>query len=377
MKTALEVIKILEQAGHEAYMVGGAVRDYLLGKIPHDIDVTTSAAPHEVKRHFSKTVDTGIQHGTVLVLLSGEGIEVTTFRTEGAYTDNRRPDAVEFVKSLPEDLKRRDFTINAMAMTKNLEIIDPFGGQEDLKRKLIRAVGEPDQRFKEDALRMLRAVRFSSQLNFNIDEKTLASIKRQAHLIEAIAMERIKIEIDKIMANSHTQKSMKYLKISGLTKHLPAGCLFEAGWEDYIPEENPAKGWVYMLYQQDKEFADVRPYKFSNEEKKLMEGALQAARTKEWDVWTFYTHTEEQLKIASAVRGMNVDIRREKGRLPIRSKADIQASGRDLINWSGSKQGPWLKKWIEKMEKEIVFGRLRNNKELIKDWFIHEYNRHT
>lgn len=377
MKTALQVINILEQAGYEAYLVGGAVRDYLLGKTPHDIDVTTSAAPLEIKACFSKTIDTGIQHGTVLVLLNGEGIEVTTFRTESAYSDNRRPDAVEFVKSLPEDLKRRDFTINAMAMTKDLEVIDPFGGQEDLKRKLIRAVGEPERRFAEDALRMLRAVRFSSQLNFTIDEETLMSIKRQAHLITSVAMERIKIEIDKIMANPHTQRSMDYLKSAALTEHLPGGYLFETKWDSYISEGNPLKGWVHMLFQQNKEFADIRTYKFSNEEKRQIEGALRAARTAVWDKWTYYSYNEAQLKIAAAVRGISVDVEEEKARLPIRTKSDIQASGRDLIEWSGSKQGPWLKTWIEKIEKEIVYGRLQNDKELIKGWFVHEYNRHA
>ncbi|RNF40485.1 CCA tRNA nucleotidyltransferase [Planococcus salinus] len=374
MKTALKVIGILEKAGYEAYMVGGAVRDYLLGKSPQDIDVTTSASPQEVKSCFSKTIDTGIQHGTVLVLLDGEGIEVTTFRTESGYSDNRRPDAVEFVKSLPEDLKRRDFTINAMAMTKELKVIDFFGGQEDLKRKLIRAVGEPDRRFSEDALRMLRAVRFSSQLNFMIDEKTLASIKRQARLIRSIAVERIKTEIDKIMVNPHTQRSMEYLKTTTLTKHLPAGYLFEVPWEKYIAEGNSVKGWVYMLYHLEKEFADIRAYKFSNDEKRLIEGALRAARADFWDAWTYYVYTEEQLQIASALREMTVNIPLEKRRLPIHSKTDIQATGRDLMDWSASRQGPWLKKWIEKMEKEIVYGRLQNDKEQIKDWFINEYN---
>lgn len=141
-------------------MVGGAVRDFLLGKTPHDIDVASSASPQQVKSLFKRTVDTGIEHGTVLVLVDGEGIEVTTFRTEGSYSDNRRPDSVEFVQSLDEDLKRRDFTINAMAMTETLEIIDPFGGKDDLHNRLIRAVGDPDARFQEDALRMLRGCVF-------------------------------------------------------------------------------------------------------------------------------------------------------------------------------------------------------------------------
>ena len=143
MIRAKYIIKRLKEAGFEAYMVGGAVRDHLRGAVPHDIDVATSAAPEQVKALFERSIDTGIEHGTVMILIEGQGTEVTTFRTESGYTDNRRPDKVEFVNSLHEDLMRRDFTINSMAMTEQMDIIDPFGGREDLKAGLIRAVGVP------------------------------------------------------------------------------------------------------------------------------------------------------------------------------------------------------------------------------------------
>ncbi|MBZ5202254.1 CCA tRNA nucleotidyltransferase [Planomicrobium chinense] len=374
MKTALKVIEMLEQNGFEAYIVGGAVRDLLLGKTPHDIDVATNAAPWQVKSFFSRTIDTGIDHGTVLVMLDGEGIEVTTFRTEGTYSDKRRPDTVEFVQSLEEDLKRRDFTVNAMALDKTQAVIDPFGGRTDLEKRLIRAVGNPDERFQEDALRMLRAIRFSGQLDFQIDGETLRSIQQQAEGIRSIAVERLKNEIDKIMVQGHTARSMGYLQKSGLSRKLPAGALFETDWSLYEPTGLPAGGWAYMLYREKAEFQDIHAYKFSNEERKLIEQSLKAAGLAEWDDWTYYQFSAEQLEIAAMLAGKKVDIASRKAALSIGTKSDIAANGADLMEWSGKKQGPWLKKWIEALEQNIVFGKLENDKESIKDWFLNEYH---
>ncbi len=374
MKTAAKVIQVLEDAGFEAYIVGGAVRDYLLGKVPHDMDVASNAYPEEVKKLFSRTVDIGIEHGTVLVLMEGEGIEVTTFRTESEYTDLRRPDKVEFVQSLDEDLKRRDFTINAMAMDKNLSIIDPFGGQHDLLKHVICAVGEPGERFQEDALRMLRAVRFSGQLNFSIEEGTLEAIRIHAPLIRAVAVERLKNELDKILLNPRTQWSMDYLKKSGLAEHLPAGELLSMDWSGYEQKDQAAFGWAYMLYTQQKEFHEIKGYKFSNGEKRLIERALEAAQLTEWDDWTIYCFEAKELEIACYLNGMDVDIASRKERLPIKTKRDLAVNGIDLMQWSGQKQGAWLRKWIEKMERYVLYGKLDNDNETIKDWFLNEYN---
>ena len=168
---AMPVLQRLEDAGFEAYFVGGSVRDVLLDRHVHDIDITTSAYPEEVKELFEKSIDTGIKHGTVTVLYEGESYEITTFRTESGYQDFRRPDHVTFVQNLDEDLKRRDFTINALAMDIRGQIIDPFNGVEDLKKRVIRAVGNPETRFHEDGRRMMRAVRFMSQLEFKLERK--------------------------------------------------------------------------------------------------------------------------------------------------------------------------------------------------------------
>lgn len=376
MNRAIRVIRVLEEAGFTAFMVGGAVRDFLLGKIPHDIDVATSAAPDQVKALFKRTVDTGIVHGTVLVLLDGEGIEVTTYRTEGGYTDSRRPDSVEFVQSIQEDLKRRDFTINAMAMDENLQIIDPYGGRVDLQKKIIRAVGEPVERFGEDALRMLRAVRFAGQLDFGIDAATLMAIRAQAPSISRIAVERLKNELDKIMASTNIERSMTYLQQSGLTEFLPSGDLFEADWSAFRPSDQSVNGWIYMLYKQQKDFEDIRAYRFSNEDKQFIKQTLEAARAEPWDSWTHYSFTERQLRLAAELKGMDANPILNKNSLPIASKADMAVNGLDLISWSGEERGPWLKSWLDKIERELVFGRLKNDKNIIKEWFVDEYHSH-
>lgn len=197
--------RLIEQ-GHEAYIVGGCVRDAILGKIPEDWDITTSAKPLEVKELFRRTIDTGIQHGTVTIMLESQGYEVTTYRIDGEYEDNRRPKSVEFTPNLIEDLKRRDFTINAMAYNQKDGLIDCFHGLEDLKVGVIRCVGDANSRFEEDALRILRGVRFSAQLGFEIEEKTKEAIRDKVKLLNNISAERIRVELDKLLVSKNPDK---------------------------------------------------------------------------------------------------------------------------------------------------------------------------
>lgn len=210
------VIKTLESKGFEAYIVGGCVRDYLLGKVPHDFDVTTSAKPDDIRRIFERTVPTGIKHGTVTVIAENEPVEVTTFRTEGQYTDCRRPDKVEFVTDLKSDLERRDFTVNAMAFNNTVGLVDCFGGGYDLEKGILRAVGDPEKRFSEDALRILRLFRFSSQLGFSIEKDTLnAAVKLQKGL-EKISRERIFTELFKGASGENLKAFAPLIKSGGL-----------------------------------------------------------------------------------------------------------------------------------------------------------------
>lgn len=202
------IIQTLIEHGFEAYAVGGCVRDSLLGKEPEDWDITTSAKPEEVKQLFRRTIDTGIAHGTVTVMLEKQGFEVTTYRIDGEYEDGRHPKQVEFTSKLEEDLKRRDFTINAMAFNKQTGIVDLFRGQEDMKRHMIRCVGEPIERFSEDALRMLRAIRFAGQLQFFIEEKTKKAIKEKADALEQVSAERIRVELEKLLLSNQPEQLM-------------------------------------------------------------------------------------------------------------------------------------------------------------------------
>ncbi|SEA08361.1 tRNA nucleotidyltransferase (CCA-adding enzyme) [Pseudobutyrivibrio sp. ACV-2] len=211
------IISVLESNGHEAYAVGGCVRDCILGKIPHDWDITTSALPEQVKALFSRTFDTGIEHGTVTVLMHGVGYEVTTYRVDGKYEDGRHPKEVTFTASLEEDLKRRDFTINAMAYNESRGLVDLFGGEADLQAGIIKAVGNPTERFTEDALRMLRALRFSAQLGFEIEPATYQAIKDLAPTLERISAERIQVEMVKLVTSDHPER-LREVYNTGLSK---------------------------------------------------------------------------------------------------------------------------------------------------------------
>ena len=204
---AKKLINRLTESGYEAFAVGGCVRDALIGSIPHDWDICTNAVPEQMKACFTgfTTFDAGIKHGTLSVVIDGETFEVTTYRIDGTYSDNRHPNCVSFTSDIVRDLARRDFTVNAMAYNDLKGIIDPFGGKADLKNRIIRCVGNPDDRFNEDALRILRALRFSSRLGFQIEEKTAASIHKNAHLLTHISAERIRDELTEILCGERAQ----------------------------------------------------------------------------------------------------------------------------------------------------------------------------
>ena len=222
IKEALEIINIIEDSGYEAYIVGGSLRDSLLGMQPKDIDIASSASPTEIKLIFNsyKTIDTGIDFGTVTLIYNDKPVEITTFRSESVYLDSRRPDSVSFEKNVDEDLKRRDFTINAMAYNQSKKLVDLFSGEEDLNNKLIRCVGSPDERFSEDALRMLRAVRFACVLNFDIEKKTFEAIKYNASRIEHISKERVQAELNKILMSSKPSRGIRLLLDSKLLDYV-------------------------------------------------------------------------------------------------------------------------------------------------------------
>lgn len=240
----LQCLDTLRRSGFAAHPVGGCVRDLLLGRVPDDWDVTTSARPEQVMALFDRTVPTGLPHGTVTVLLDGQSFEVTTFRADMGYSDGRHPDAVVFGASLRDDLARRDFTVNAMALGADGRLVDPFGGQTDLTKKRIRAVGDPAVRFREDALRMLRAIRFAAQLDFTVEDRTFAALAALAANARHVSGERIKVEVEKTLLSPRPQLAALFLS-TGL---LSAPDLSDSEWtpdslcsafENVPPEPGP------------------------------------------------------------------------------------------------------------------------------------------
>ena len=243
-KDAERIIEILNDNGFEAYVVGGCVRDSILGREPEDWDITTSAKPPEIKSLFTKTIDTGIQHGTVTVRMGGCSYETTTFRIDGVYEDNRHPKQVEFTSLLSEDLKRRDFTINAMAYSPKTGLVDIYNGMGDLENRIIRCVGNADERFDEDALRTLRAVRFAGQLDFTIEDKTYEAIRNAAENIENISVERIRVEITKLLM-SHGADRMLAAYDTGLTDH------FLPEWDRLVEDDKAEAALARVRYIND------------------------------------------------------------------------------------------------------------------------------
>ncbi|MGF9817824.1 CCA tRNA nucleotidyltransferase [Brevibacillus agri] len=249
---ANRILETLEKHGFEAYYVGGCVRDWLLSRPVHDIDICTNAHPSDVIRLFPDHVPTGLKHGTVSVRIEGQFFEVTTYRTEGKYEDYRRPADVQFVSELRLDLERRDFTMNAMAMNRAKELQDPFGGRADIAQKLVRAVGEPLERFREDALRLLRAVRFAAQLGFSIEAQTLAAMQQTAPLLSHIAVERVREELNKMLASDSPQIGCALINETGLFGYAPGlQRLFRDAASEFwraVHVESLAQKWSLLLY---------------------------------------------------------------------------------------------------------------------------------
>lgn len=372
------VIERLEQHGYEAVFVGGAIRDDLLGKQARDIDIATSAEPSEVQRIFSSTIDVGIKHGTVLVLIGQEPIEVTTYRT-GKTASER--------KTLREDLLHRDFTMNALAMTKHGELIDFFGGQEDLKQHLIRAVGKPKERFQEDALRLLRAVRFASVLNFTIEGETFAAMKREANKLKEVAIERIKIELDKLFLGRNPSKGLQLIIESELNRSLPLFPKELTKIEQLLPFNSSKEGWAILMLVGGFTAREMgKAYKLSNDEKAFLSHVEQASinRNKQaFAIDDFYRYDAIVLYLAEKFYNVTNDLKielsikqfeQEKSNLPIQSMKDLQVNGQDLLKWANVRGGRWVGEWMQKIEQAVLHRQCENETDKIKEWFIHDFN---
>ena len=381
---AMPVLRTLEDAGFEAYFVGGSVRDVLLHRHVHDVDITTSAYPEEVKELFDKSIDTGIKHGTVTVLYGGESYEITTFRTESGYQDFRRPDHVTFVQNLDEDLKRRDFTINALAMDMHGDIVDLFNGIEDLKNHIIRAVGNPEKRFHEDALRMMRAVRFMSQLEFKLEEKTEQAIKDNHELLKKISVERIREEFVKMGLGPFSRQAFQIFLDTQLSEDVPDF----AGKKDLLqvyPQlkfsptmETSLWAVIIILLKVPNENIGkfMRDWKNSNAMTEKVEQII-----KMFDLIADHVPTDYELFEAGEDIIINtIDVADILGQpvssealvdrylaLPIKTPSELAVDGRFLIK-RGMRPGAQLGRTLNQILKKVVACEIENSEEAIEQY---------
>lgn len=383
-RPACEVIDKIEQAGGEAYIVGGSVRDYLIGRPIGDIDIATSEPPEHIQAIFDKVIPVGIEHGTVIVRHHSQSFEITTYRTEEGYEDFRHPDEVTFVKDITTDLARRDFTMNAMAMDKCGRIVDPYGGREAISHKLIEAVGKPLVRFQEDPLRMMRAIRFASQLSFKIEPATKEALKSEAGLLTHISIERIAAETEKLFAGKDFHLGLKLLEETRLSRFLPI--LDRFNFSKDLPQHS-LHAWSEIIPF----YVDLRPaisirevvkaWKLSNATKRDAEHLLQALQTYKKEekvtaslVYRLPQELNKSFQRLCFARGFNEEklveqIMEVSDRLPIHSKSELRFQANDLIAlYADRDKGPWIAKIMNAVECKVVTGTLENDYEKIKEW---------
>lgn len=388
---AKPILEKLHHSGFEAFYVGGAVRDYLLRREIGDIDIATSAKPDEIKQIFSKTVDVGAEHGTIIVLHNNISFEVTTYRAETGYDDYRRPKSVSFITSLKEDLRRRDFTINAMAMDIEGTIYDYFHGRQHLKEKVIKTVDSPSERFSEDALRMFRAVRFVSQLGFTLCQETKAALKEHVHLLDAISVERKTVEIEKLFRGAHYKAAMQTLLDCQMNNYLPGMTEKEHQLEilsslqlDLLSTREDL--WTMITYKIEPPSVEkyLRKWKLPVKLIKIVEKNIRflmlLQQEKSWTSLLLYEAGFDCALSVERIRSviddpnmLNENINAVKNslhRLPIHNKSQLNITGHELIKIMKKKPGPWVAKLISEIEREIILEKLENERSAIKEWVL-------
>ncbi|XUB36933.1 tRNA nucleotidyltransferase (CCA-adding enzyme) [Enterococcus sp. DIV0876] len=390
---AAPLLRKIEEAGFEAYFVGGSVRDTILNQPIHDVDIATSAFPAEVKALFPRTIDIGIEHGTVLVLWEQAQYEITTFRTEATYQDFRRPDKVDFVRSLQEDLKRRDFTINALALQKDGQIIDLFDGLADIDNQVLRAVGNPQERFHEDALRMMRGLRFVSQLGFELEAQTCLAIQENHALLAKISVERVMIEFIKMLLGAHRDQALKAFVATECYQYCPGlrpygEALLRMADLPTLPLMNEEAAWVLLMDQLQLDVSDVRPFlkawKCSNACIRQVQAGYQALLLRKEGEWTdmaLYQAGLPTIRLVESVLplvGKDSQLAEVEARylaLPIHQLQDLAINGRDLLTAFDRPSGPWLKEVLQALEEAVVTGKIANQSDYLlvyaKDCLAH------
>ncbi|MFA5470584.1 MAG: CCA tRNA nucleotidyltransferase [Acholeplasmataceae bacterium] len=375
IKTAKGVLYELKKQGYEAYIVGGAVRDYRLRMPINDVDITTNAKPHQVSKIF-RTIPTGIKYGTVTVKFKDEQFEVTTYRIDGEYNDNRHPDQITYSETVIEDVKRRDFTINGLLMNEKQEVIDYVDGEQDLKDKIIRTIGDPYKRFEEDALRMLRAFYFQSKLGFQIEKQTRDAIEALRDKLKNVSMERIVNELIKTIQGPHLKKALKSMVTTKVHEVLPG---LKKGIEHILEmEEMPYVDPFFVICFALNGGIVPQAWTFSNKHRHRYQQAAELAnKTTTFDAIHLYTYGLDLCTLANKVnfmlgRSKNLKdfIEKTYHSLPIQSELDLKLRATEMIEITGKKAGAWLKDIQQEMVLKVLNKELKNEKDVLVTYLI-------
>ncbi|SNZ10335.1 tRNA nucleotidyltransferase (CCA-adding enzyme) [Terribacillus aidingensis] len=382
---AFRVMHELELHGYKAYLVGGAVRDYLIGKSVGDLDIATSAKPEQVMNVFDKVIPVGIEHGTVLVRYEKESFEITTFRTEGTYSDYRHPDRVEFVTDITADLARRDYTVNAIAMDRNGQMVDPFSGREAIEKQQLITVGNAYDRFEEDPLRMMRGVRFVSQLGYQLDQEAREVMESKRSWLNRIAIERVAIELEKLCCGDYVKTAVRLLSQAKLWEALPVFKDHPTLIDKLEQRMQPLGGlseWIALcaIYSGVSVPDWVKHWKLSNSVKQEAQALFYMLQSDlaAWTVYQLPSHLDAGYCRLMAIyqdKDVQADVARIRAKLPIHQRADLAVSGGDFVSWfPDRKKGSWIRELFQAAEKAVVENRIPNDKERLKEWVLHGYD---
>ena len=386
---AKPILKTLQSNQYQAYFVGGSVRDYLMHKTIHDIDITTSATPEEVEAIFEKTIPIGREHGTINVVYNGEHYEVTTFRAEGDYDDHRRPNEVFFVRELYEDVKRRDFTMNAIAMDADFHIHDYFNGQQDIKNRIIRTVGNAQERFNEDALRIIRGLRFQSQLGFSLENETFYGMQSHINDIEHLSIERIAVELKKLTSGKYVANSFENLQRLNAFNYIPFFKHYNLN-NFILDEAIPFTLLVALLkVQQPSIKGNLNDLKISNNDKKYISklekllNQLPNIKSKSDFKILIYDYGEQDIQSILNYMDLHIknhlpsfsplvintqSVKEVSKQLPIQSRKDIDINGKVILEAVNKQSGSWLKTILRDIELAIIDGDVQNIKSELIRW---------
>lgn len=357
----IKILNILNEKGYEAYIIGGYVRDYLLGKKSYDVDITTNAKPKEIMNIFKEYHPVSLEYGNVSIKTNKYKFEITTYRKDINYKNNRKPDEIIYIDSLDEDLLRRDFTINTICMDKNKKIIDKLNAKNDLKKKIIRTVGDPDFKFTEDALRMLRAVRFATVLNFKLDEKVIKSIKKNKKLIKKLSYERKKEELNKIFNSKNKKYGVNLLKELELLEVLELQNI------DNVLLTNDLNGMWCNLTNAN--------YPFTKNEKDIMINIRNLLNEELKDRYILYKYGRYVLSVVCDLKKLNKKYMMFKyDMLPIKGKEEIKITSNEICSLFNKKPGPFIKEIYDELEYKILNKELKNENKKIKLYLKNKYS---